>query len=171
MIRRHWCVAEFDSPERLRDAVASLVGRGIRVIEACTPYDVPGLGALIGRQQTGIPQLAFIGGLVGAIAGYGIQWYVDARSYPLDVGGRPNDAIPPYVFVTFETLVLCAALAVFLGLLYLLGLPRYYHPLWEIEGFERVSSDRFFVVVEQTTDCDAFAGLEALRVVDLEVEA
>jgi len=171
MARQHWHVVEFDSAERLREAVAALRGRGAHIVDACTPYEVPGLSALVGSRPSPIPMFGFVGGLVGAIIGYAIQWYVDAWSYPLDIGGRPNSAIPPYVFVTFETLVLCASFAIFFGLLFRLGLPRYYHPLWEIDGFDRVSSDRFFVVVERRDDGDLFAGLTPVRVVDLEVEA
>ena len=171
MARQRWRVAEFDSADRLRDAVGRLIERGARIVETCSPYEVPGLSTLMGRRRTTIPRLGFIGGLTGAVLGYGIQWYVDAWSYPLDIGGRPNDAVPPYVFVTFETLVLCASFAIFFGLFFRLGLPRYYHPLWEIDGFDRVSSDRFFVVVEQVADGDPFHGLAPLRVVDLEVDA
>ncbi len=171
MARHHWRVAEFESAERLRDAVVRLRERGAHVVDTCTPYEVPGLSALMGGRRSPIPVFGFVGGLMGAVVGYAIQWYVDARSYPLNIGGRPNDAIPPYVFVTFETLVLCAALAIFFGLLFRLGLPRYYHPLWEIDGFDRVSSDRFFVVIEQSADRDPFIDLEPLRVVDLQVES
>jgi hypothetical protein len=170
MARRRWRIAEFDSPDRLREAARHVSDRGARIVEACTPYDVPGVSALIGRPRTKIPMFGFIGGLTGAILGYGIMWYVDAWSYPLNIGGRPNNSIPLYVFVTFETLVLCAAAAIFFGLFYLLGMPRYYHPLWEIPGFERASTDRFFLVVEPAPDRDAFADIAPLRVVDLEVD-
>ncbi len=171
MARQQWLVAEFDSADRLRTAVARLREHGARIVDTCTPYEVPGLAALVGPRRSPIPAFGFIGGLAGAIVGFAIQWYVDAWSYPLDIGGRPNNTIPPYVFVTFETLVLCAAFAIFFGLLFRLGLPRYYHPLWEIDGFERVSSDRFFVVVERAAERDPFDGLEPLRVVNLEVES
>jgi hypothetical protein len=166
--RQPWQVAEFDSAERLRAAADRLAARGARIVEACTPFEVPGLRGVEVRRRTGIPRAAFVGGLAGAIAGYGIQWYVDAWSYPLNIGGRPNDAIPPYVFVTFETLVLGAAFAIVGAFVYLLGLPRYYHPLWEVPGFERASSDRFFLVVERDPAQDLFEGLSPLRVVDLE---
>jgi hypothetical protein len=163
-----WRVAEFDSPAHLRDAVDRLSSRDVRIVDACTPYEVPGLAASLGVRRTKVPRIGLIGGAVGALAGYTIQWYVDAWDFPLNIGGRPPNAVPSFIFVTFETLVLCAAGAIFFGLFFVLGLPRYYHPLWEVPGFERVSSDRFWLVVEDA-DADAFAGLEPLRVVDLEV--
>ncbi|HVZ24286.1 MAG TPA: DUF3341 domain-containing protein [Vicinamibacterales bacterium] len=170
MARRRWMVAEFDSADRLRDAVRRLRERGARIEEACTPYEVPGLSSLMGKRKTRIPTIAFIGGLAGALIGYGIEWYTNVIDYPLDAGGRPTHAVPSFIFITFETLVLCAALSIFFGVFVLLGLPRYYHPLWEVPGFERASVDRFWVVVERDGDADVFEGLEPLRVVDLEVD-
>jgi hypothetical protein len=172
MARRRWRVAEFDSPQRLRRAVSVLVDRGVRIEEACTPYEIPGLAALMGRRRTRIPAIGFIGGLSGAIIGYGIEWYTNVIDYPINAGGRPTHAVPSFIFITFETLVLCAALSIFFAVFTLLGMPRYYHPLWEIPGFERASTDRFWIVVEQrlTGDDDVFDGLDPLRVVDLEVD-
>ena len=169
MASEHWRVAEFDSAERLRAAILAMQAQGIRVLDTCTPYEVPGLAKALRRHRSRVPRFAFIGGLVGAIVGYTIQWYVDAIDYPLNIGGRPNNAVPSFIFVTFETLVLCSAFAIFFGLFFVLGLPRYYHPLWEIEGFERASIDRFWVVVDGGEAPDPFNGLEPLRVVDLEV--
>jgi len=169
MASEHWRVAEFDSAERLRVAIVAMQAQGIRVLDTCTPYEVPGLAKALRRNRSRVPRFAFIGGLVGAIVGYTIQWYVDAIDYPLNIGGRPNNAVPSFIFVTFETLVLCSAFAIFFGLFFVLGLPRYYHPLWEIEGFERASIDRFWVVVDGGEAPDPFNGLEPLRVVDLEV--
>jgi len=169
MTRRHWHVAEFDSPDGLRGAVEQLVGRGARIVEACSPYEVPGLAARLGKRRTAIPRIGFIGGLVGAVLAYAIQWYVNAWDYPLNVGGRPPHAVPSFIFVTFETLVLCAGLSIFFGTWFLLGLPRYYHPLWEVDGFDRVSSDRFWLVVEAPADEAPFDGIDTRRIEKLEV--
>jgi hypothetical protein len=168
--RRHWLVAEFDSADRLRDAVARLLDRGARIEEACTPYEVAGLSALMGKRKTRIPTIGFIGGLAGALIGYGIEWYTNVIDYPLNAGGRPTHAVPSFVFITFETLVLCSALSIFFAVFVLLGLPRYYHPLWEVPGFDRASVDRFWVVVEYEPERDLFEGIEPLRIVDLEVD-
>lgn len=169
MARRTWRIAEFDSPERFRNAVERVVERGVPIEEACTPYEIPGLAALLKKRHTKIPRIAFLGGLLGAIAAYWIEWYTDVIDYPLNAGGRPPHAVPSFIFITFETLVLISALSIFFGFFILLGLPRYYHPLWAVPGFERVTTDRFWLVVD-TADEHAFEGLEPLRVVDLEVD-
>jgi len=170
MARQRWHVAEFDSPEQLRGAIDVLSARGIRIVEACTPFEIPGLAAALGKRRTRIPKIGFIGGLAGAVIGYAIEWYTNVIDYPLNAGGRPTHAVPSFIFITFETLVLCAALAIFVSVFALLGLPRYYHPLWEVPGFDRASTDRFWLVVEGREHDHAFDGLEPLRVVELEVD-
>ena len=168
--RTRWQVAEFDSADRLRRAVDVVESRGARIVDACTPYEVPGLAASLCRRRTKIPLIGFVAGLCGALIGYGIEWYTDVVDYPLNAGGRPTHAVPSFIFITFETLVLCAALAIFFGFFVLLGLPRYSHPLWTVPGFERASTDRFWLVVESGEGRGAFDGLEPIRVVELEVD-
>jgi len=140
--------AEFDSPHQLRGAIAALRASGVDSIDACTPYEIRGLDRQLRARRSRLPVVGFVGGVLGGAVAYFIQWYVNAWDYPLNAGGRPPHAIPAFVFVTFETLVLCAAGVVFVGLFVRLGMPRYYHPLWHIEGFERVTSDRFWLVVD-----------------------
>ena len=131
-----------------RAAAARLRDIGISRLEGCSPYEIRGLPETLGLRRSRLPTVGFVAGVIGAAIGYLVQWYVDAFDYPLDAGGRPPHAIPSFVFVTFETMVLFAAVSVFVSLMVLAGLPRYYHPLWEIDGFERVSLDRFWVVVD-----------------------
>jgi hypothetical protein len=91
--------------------------------------------------------LAFGGGLFAAAAAYLIQWYANVASYPLNIGGRPVHAAAAFVPSTFESICLVAAMAVCGGFLFLERLPRLWQPIFEIDGFERSSVDRFLIVV------------------------
>jgi hypothetical protein len=73
---------------------------------------------------------------------------VNAVDYPLDVGARPPHAAPAFVPITFEMTVLAAAFAAFFGLLWLLGLPALWHPVFEGAGFERASVDGFWLGID-----------------------
>ncbi len=90
----------------------------------------------------------FGGAVLGAAWGYWIQYWDEALSYPINVGGRPYNSWPAFTVSTFELLVLCAVAAGLLGLLWASRLPKLYHPLFEANSFARASRDRFLICVE-----------------------
>jgi hypothetical protein len=55
-----------------------------------------------------------------------------------------------FIPVTFEVLVLVAAFSALFAMLFLNGLPRPHHPVFNVPGFERASQDRFFLAIEAT---------------------
>ena len=55
--------------------------------------------------------------------------------------------MPAFLIPTFESAVLCAAVAAFVGALVTLRLPRLWRPEFEIDGFERASIDRYWVAI------------------------
>ena len=170
---RRGLLAEFPTADRLLAGTAALHALGYRQVETYTPFplareDRPG------RAVSRLPRFVFGGGVVGAVHGYAIQWYAEAWVYPLRVGGRPANSVPAFIPATFEATVLGAALVAFFGLLVALRLPELWHPVFEIDGFERASVDRYWVAVDERDplfDPDrtrsALADLDPLRIVPL----
>jgi hypothetical protein len=140
-------MAEFGDKAAFSAAVGALCDDGFRSIEVFTPYPVPAVLERLLPRPSVITRIAGVAAIVGVGVGYFVQWYLDAVLYPLDAGGRPLNAIPAFIPIAFETGVLFAALAVFAGALLLSGMPRLWRPVFEVEGFERASIDRFFVLV------------------------
>ena len=149
---RSGLLAEFASPEELLDALGILRREGYRQVETYTPYPLGQTDDRLGLGRSRLPRFIFAGGLLGAILGYGIQWYADVVSYPQNVGGRPVHATPAFIPATFEATVLGAALVAFFGVLLALRLPELWAPVFEIDGFERSSVDRYWLGVDARDD-------------------
>jgi hypothetical protein len=143
-------MAEFDRPEDLLGAAQQAYADGYRRMDAYTPFPVEGLAEALGLHRTRLPLVVLLGGIVGCIGGFGLQYYAAVIDYPLNIGGRPLNSWPSFVPVTFETTILCAALAAVLGMLALNGLPMPYHPVFNVPRFELATRDHFFLCIEAT---------------------
>ena len=141
-------MAEFAQPEQLLNAAQRAYEAGYRKMDAYSPYAVKGVAEAIGFQKTRVPLVVLIGGIIGAATGYVMQWYSAALDYPLNVGGRPLHSWPAFVPITFELSVLFAAIAGLLGMLWMNGLPRPYHPIFNAPEFKLASQTRFFLCIE-----------------------
>ena len=141
-------MAEFRSPETLLHAAERASREGFKRMDAYTPFPVEGLADAIGFSRTRMPLIVLIGGIIGCVGGYFLQYWVAVLDYPLNVGGRPLNSWPAFVPVTFELTILSAALAAFFGVLALNGLPMPYHPVFNVEQFELASRNHFFLCIE-----------------------
>jgi hypothetical protein len=146
----HGLIIEFAEPVQILEATRKAWNEGYRNMDAYTPYPVEGVAAALGLKRNRIPSVVFVGGLVGAAFGFFMQYYTMAVDYPFNAGGRPYNSWPVFIPVTFEVLVLVAAFSAFFAMLFLNGLPRPHHPVFNVPGFERASQDRFFLAIEAT---------------------
>ena len=140
-------VAEFATERGFVEALAALQRRGYTHIETYSSYPVHDLGELIPESRSPLPGIVFLAGVSGGLLAYWIQWFADAVSYPLNIGGRPAHAAPAFFIPTFEGTVLVASCAAFFGLLALLHLPRPWHPMFEVDDFDCASVDRFWIAI------------------------
>jgi hypothetical protein len=145
---RYGLLAEFDSPEALLAATRRAFAEGFRRMDAYSPFPVEGLSEALGFHRTRVPLIVLIGGLIGCVGGFVLQYWAAVIDYPINVGGRPLNSWPSFIPITFEVTILIAALFAFFGVLALNGLPMPYHPVFNVERFELASRNRFFLCIE-----------------------
>ncbi len=140
-------MAKFDSPEAVLEATRSAREAGYKKMEAYSPFPIEELADLLDFKPS-IQYLVFIGGVVGAISGFALQYYASVISYPIIVGGRPFNSWPAFIIVIFELTILFAGLTAVFGTLGLSGFPMPYHSVFNVEDFREVSRDKFFLCIE-----------------------
>jgi hypothetical protein len=144
---RYGMMAEFDTAQHLVDAARKTHQAGYQKIDAYSPFPIEGLAEEIGFHRNAVPLVVLIGGIVGGLSGYLMQWWMSAVDYPLNIGGKPPHSWPAFIVITFEMTILFAGLSAVLGMLALNGLPMPYHPVFNVPRFALASKDRFFLIV------------------------
>jgi hypothetical protein len=144
----HGILAEFASPEALVTAVRRARAEGYTALEAYTPFLVPDLKEVLGYRDRKVQGTMLWGGIGGALTGLLLETYATVWHYPLNVGGRPDFSWPAYVIIIFELTVLCSGISGLIAILAFNGLPKPHHPLFAVDGFERATRDRFFLLIE-----------------------
>ena len=141
-------MAEFDDPTAVVSATRRAYEEGYRRMDAYSPYPIEALSEAVGPHKERLPLIVLIGGIIGMLGGFGMQYYVAVINYPINVGGKPLFSWPAFIPITFETTVLGAAMAAIFGMLALNGLPEPYHPVFNAPNFALATRDRFFLVIE-----------------------
>jgi len=141
-------MAEFDDPNALVAAAHMARLEGYRRMDAYSPFPIEELHEALALPNTRLPLIVLIGGLVGCVGGYALQYWAAAVAYPLNVGGKPLHSWPAFIPITFECTILVAAVSAVLGMLALNGLPMPYHPVFNVPRFALASRNRFFLCIE-----------------------
>ncbi len=144
---RSGLLAEFGSPEALQRAYEARAREGYTMLRTFTPYPVKGIVKTL--PESLVPYVMLGAGLFGGVFAYLLQWWCNAKDWPINVGGRPLNSAPAFIPITFETTVLFASLAGFFCALGFSGLPRLYHPVFQVEGFERATLDRYWLGIDE----------------------
>src|SRR6202048_2339032 len=145
--RLYGVMAQFDSPSALVAAARETYAAGYRQINGYSPFPIEELSDAIGFKRTTLPLIVLAGGIIGALGGFFMQYWMEVIDYPINVGGKPFNSWPAFIPITFECTVLLAAFAAVFGMLALNKLPMPYHPVFNVPRFDQASRDKFFLVI------------------------
>jgi hypothetical protein len=140
-------VADFDDAGTLVQAARWAKSAGYPLADAFSPFPLDGMPEILGETSTRLRVWMFVGGLAVAALAYGTEYWSAVYDFPIDSGGRPLHSWPAFVLFPFAIGIFGAALTGFIGLLATCGLPRLHHPLFDINGFERATQDRFMLAL------------------------
>src|SRR6202162_4381725 len=140
-------MAEFDTPVALVEAAKRTYQAGYKRIDTYTPFPVEGLAEEIGFHHDEVPLVVLIGGIIGGLTGYLMQYWMSAVDYPLNIGGKPPHSWPAFIIITFEMTILFAGVSAVFGMLALNVLPMPYRPVFNVPRFALATKDRFFLIV------------------------
>jgi hypothetical protein len=164
--RVHGYLAEFDNVQDLYHAAEHVRDAGYSRWDVHTPFPVHGMDTAMGNPRSILPKLVFCGGITGTTVAFilqtvtqtnfwgqtlGLKFVEDiVETYPTVVQAKPIDiwTLPAFFPVMFELTILFSAFTTLFGLLALMGLPRWNHPLFTSKRFAKFSDDGFFVCIE-----------------------
>jgi len=141
-------LAEFDSPTELVDAARAVRDAGYTTTDAFSPFPIHDIDDALGVKRSILPYLCFAGGIVGLLSGIGLQYFVHVIDYPIIVGGRPHLSLPAMIPPAYELTILFTAFTAVFGMLFLNGLPRPYHPVFNVPRFALATREKFFLLIE-----------------------
>lgn len=151
-------IAEFPDVSSVVAAAKRTRKEGYVHFDVHSPLPIHGIDHAVGIRPTMLPWLTLGGGLAGFFGGLFLVWWMNAttfsgiptslQGYQYFISGKPLFSLQANIPIVFETTILLAAFATVFGMFALNRLPMLYHPLFKSRRFARVTSDRFFVVIE-----------------------
>jgi hypothetical protein len=141
-------MAEFATPQALLDATQKTTDAGYRKTDAFSPFPIHGLFDALKITERKVAPMILAGGITGLLAGVSLEYYTQVIAYPMNIAGRPYWAWGAYIAPAFETTILFASFTAVIGMFAMNGLPRPYHPVFNVPRFSHASRDGFFLVIE-----------------------
>lgn len=151
---------EFETVDAVMKAARVFRDAGYQRWDVHAPFPIHGIDEAMGNRPTVLPWIVLACGLTGCTVGLVLthytmgvtpfwEWLIESlKGYQFFIAGKPLFSTPAFIPPTFELTILFSAFGAVFGMFLLNKLPRLYHPLFRSERFRRVTSDRFFVVVE-----------------------
>lgn len=140
-------IGVFESEEKTVHAIEASREQGYKVVDVFGPYGSHEIERAMALVPSRIPWIVFAIGLLGAGLKVWFEFWTTAQDWPLNVGGKPFNSLPAFVPVTFEVMVLFAAVSAVISFFVICRLFPGKRTRMPVEG---LTDDRFALVLEQT---------------------
>lgn len=145
MAVKKFVVGCFDDEMVLFPAVKNVRKKGYKIHDVYTPFAIHGLDKALGLRETSLHTAGFIYGMTGTATALGFISWVFTIDWRLNIGGKPQFALPAWIPIIFELTVLFASVGMVLTFCYLCQMApfvrkHHFHP--------RATDDLFVMVIE-----------------------
>jgi Protein of unknown function (DUF3341) len=147
MAVKKFVVGCFEDENVLFPAVSKVRKSGYKIHDIYTPYPVHGLDKAMGLRETSLHTAGFMFGLTGTTTAVTFMTWSFTKDWPVNIGGKPNFALPAWIPITFELTVLMASVGMVLTFCYLCQLA----PFIKKHHFHARATDDLFVMVIECT--------------------
>src|SRR6187402_2130872 len=103
---KKFVVGTFEDEAVLFPAVKSVRKAGYKIHDVYTPFPVHGLDHAMGLRETSLHTAGFIFGLTGTTTAVSFMTWSFTKDWPVNIGGKPNFALPAWIPIIFEWMVL-----------------------------------------------------------------
>ena len=152
-------IGVFENEEATLAAVRDSREHGYRVVDVHAPYAIHGMEDAMGLGPSRIPWVVFALALLGAGLKVWFEFWTTAVDWPINVGGKPYNSLPAFVPVTFEVMVLFAAVGAVFSFFAVCKLFPGRKAVLPVPG---VTDNRFAVILEESDSTFDAAHVEAM---------
>jgi len=99
----------FDDPDEMMHGIEKLQKNSVPIYDVYTPMPIHGIEDKLGIKESRLGYAAFCFGCLGGSVIFSIIYYTLVHDWPLNIGGKPNFAMPNFVPFTFEWTILWTA--------------------------------------------------------------
>ncbi|MBD3749797.1 MAG: DUF3341 domain-containing protein [Sphingobacteriales bacterium] len=99
----------FEDPDEMMHGIDKLQENNISIYDVFTPMPIHGIDKKLGVKRSRLDIVAFICGITGTLTGFSMIYFMLVMDWPMNIGGKPNFAIPDFIPITFELTVLFCA--------------------------------------------------------------
>jgi hypothetical protein len=103
-------LGDFYLPDDALAAAAQAKAAGWTHFDMLTPFPVHGMEDAMGQKRSWVPWATGALALLGIATAQALQGYVMVWDWPMNFGGKPHFSWPAFVPITFELMVLFAAI-------------------------------------------------------------
>lgn len=140
--------ALYNTPNEIVNAAAVAAGKGFEKFDTYTPYPLHGMDTAMGLKESKVGLVSFSCGITGTFLALLMIGWMTGIDYQNIIGGKPFFSLPPSIPITFEITILLTGIATTFGMLILFNkLPKINSPLNDTEFMNRVSSDKYGIVI------------------------